>query len=544
MIAQKWALSARFKSKMLCGCVAVVATLAITSPLQAASAPQPPPPPGPWFNLKLPPPANDPTKPVMRFLDAELPVQPVVFGPGPKSPLLGPREMRSDLNAIVEFSLKSYRQGDFRWGRIVGTKIHHDTVAWMVQRLKDAGIPDAKVEEFPGDLSIPTAAEVRILGSEAFGPGSQDVVLQTADPEGRGPVNGTVTAPLVYVGHATDADLIGRDLKGKIAVMHTTPSPGMLASDDFRREPRLMSEGAVGVINLIEAADNMKSYSPFAGCGAGMCFSVGGKDGYFLENALGKAGLAGHEMRARLSSTAKLEKIVGHNGVGIIPGKSNRTIVINMHADAWFTGADDNASGAVVGLALARYFVKNRQDHTLVFLIDGGHHTQPGIPEFRKVHEDLMQNADLIINLEHVASAGMIRGFAQPKDDNFQRLFVPTTTEHPKEVSVTNMAPYLIDLWRKASACFMIPLERVVDNNAPGEPSTMRDLRAVVPITQMTEYGPLYHTSGEDAASVTDEGLERAARFFAYMIMAVDKAPRALLQGAPYAPTTGCPRIP
>lgn len=534
-----------FKAALLSGCVAAM-SLAIASPsLAQPAAPATPAAPQPWFGLKLPPPTNDPAKPVLQFEDAHLPVQPAVFGPGPKSPLLAPPRMRADLIKIVDFSLRSKAQGDFRWGRIVGTPLHHETVGWLVDQLKEAGVPNAKLEEYPGVLSIPTAAEVRIFGSPAFGPGSADVVLDTADTEGRGPVNGTVTGPLVYVGHATEADLTGRDIKGKIAVMHTTPSPGMLASDDFRRERNLITGGASGVINIMEAAGNLKSYTPLGGCGDKMCFSVGGQDGFFLENALGKAGQAGQEMRAKISATAELKKITGANGYAVIPGKKSRSaIVLNMHADAWYNGADDNGSGLVVGLALARYFAKTPLDHDLVFLIDGGHHTQPGIPEFRKAHAGVLENASLIINLEHVAAAGMTRGFAQPADNNFQHRYVLSTTEYPKEVSVSNMSPFLIDVWRKASSCFMIPLERVVDDNAPGEPSTMRDLLKKIPVTQMTEYNPLYHTSGEDVTSVTDEGLERAARFFAYMIMQADKASPELLQGAPYAATKGCPKIP
>ena len=517
---------------------AVLAVGAIACSVSAGAAP--------WFGLTLPPPVNDPSTPIVPFDTTDIPVQPIVFGAGPKSPILDGSKMKADLRTIVDFALKSKAQGDFRWGRVVGTQIHRDTVAWIVGQMKSGGVQDSHVEDYSAKLSIPDSAEVRILGNVSYGDGSQDVVLKTADAEGRGPVNGTVTAPLVYVGHATDADLIGRDLTGKIAVMDTTPSPGMLAADEFRREPKLIKAGAVGVINIMQQIGNMQSYSPFAGCTAGMCFSVGGEDGYFLESAIGKAGLDHQVLTARLSATAKQQNgLVGENGVATIPGKTNRTIVLNFHADSWYTGADDNGSGTVVGIALARYFAKQPQlNHTLVFLVDGGHHTQPGIPEFRKKHEDLIDNADLFINLEHVAAAGLIRSFDQRTDVNFANQMVPTTTEWPKEVSISNRAPFLIDTWRKAATCFMIPLERVVESDAPGEPSTMHDVVTKIPVTQMTEYGPLYHTTGEGLQSVTDEGLERAARFFAYMIKAADKASPALLKGAPYSPTKGCPAIP
>lgn len=55
---------------------------------------------------------------------------------------------------------------------------------------------------------------------------------------------------------------------------------------------------------------------------------------------------------------------------------------------------------------------------------------------------------------------------------------------------------------------------------------------------------PFYHTSGEVPDLVPNAGLERAARFHAYMIAAADAADPALLKGAPWTPKAGCPAIP
>ena len=47
-----------------------------------------------------------------------------------------------------------------------------------------------------------------------------------------------------------------------------------------------------------------------------------------------------------------------------------------------------------------------------------------------------------------------------------------------------------------------------------------------VPIITTMQAPPLYHTSGEVIEAVSMPGLERMARFLAFFIKAVDKAPR------------------
>ena len=59
-------------------------------------------------------------------------------------------------------------------------------------------------------------------------------------------------------------------------------------------------------------------------------------------------------------------------------------------------------------------------------------------------------------------------------------------------------------------------------NTVPG------DLGGYAPLNvariQGIHSGPLYHTSGDTLASISTEGLERAARFYAYVIEAAGKA--------------------
>jgi hypothetical protein len=64
-------------------------------------------------------------------------------------------------------------------------------------------------------------------------------------------------------------------------------------------------------------------------------------------------------------------------------------------------------------------------------------------------------------------------------------------------------------------------------------------------MTQMIQSGTFYHSSGDVYEEVPAEGLERAARFHAYFVDAVDHAPEALIaagKGTPYQSSLkGCP---
>lgn len=518
----------------------------------------------PWFGQGLPPPINDPTKPILPVKD-DLPPQPAAFGPGPKSPLLTGERIKADVVTIVGFSLESRAAGDYLWGRMSGAPAYYKTARWAVDELRKGGLADAHLEDFPAALSTPLSGEARILGDPSFGGGTQDIVLQSAIVGGRGPVNGVVTAPLIYVGHASSADLLGRDIQGKIAVIHSLPDPGLFGAPEVGRPAALMRAGAVGVIEILDQIGNMQSYDGDRhGCGVQLCFTVGGADGFFLENMLGKAGLAGKTVSARLSATSALRTgLKTANGVATLPGNTGRTIIINAHADAFFVGADDNASGLATELALARYFARRpKLAHTLVFVVSAGHHSQGmGLPDFRLRHEaDDVSRADLIINLEHLSNLGVVRDLTMRQGDNFGAQMVATTTEFPKAVAVSNRAPFLIDLWRQGAKCFGLSIQRVVDTVAPGELGAFTMIEGMagrnpkvdaaklknvdIPVTQMISSGPLFHTSGETVDAVPAPGLERAARFYAYMILAADAAAPRLLRGASWTPRAKCPATP
>lgn len=306
---------------------------------------------------------------------------------------LNANTIRADLDTIVGFSRESRATKEIgsgqQWGRISGFPSSAKTVAWTVEQFRKAGIADVKTQPFAQDPKssfwLPLSWELRLLGDPAFGPGTADVVLDSAMPLSPSELaSGPLTAPLVFVGSASPALLQHIDVGGKIAVQLVVPQAHMVFERDpvVPRAQALFKRGAVGVINLMRQPGNERA-KDFSNCG-GPCFNVGGRDGFFLERVLDRAAQAGLKDAVRAQLSLKTESRTGltaENGVAVIPGRRpGEAVIVNAHVDAWFDGAGDNADGLAVMVALARHFARpeHRPERTMVFVASAGHHS-PGL---------------------------------------------------------------------------------------------------------------------------------------------------------------------
>ena len=504
---------------------------------------------GPWLDTPTPPPMSDPRMPIMKYDDAfaALPAH-FVHRPGRSDDLLNGAALKKDQRTIVGFSLESFAAGDKVWGRRATTPAFMHTIEWVVSTFKQAGLADAAVETYsvPGSMWTPQSWQVQLLGDAAFGAGSDTVTLQSAFPQAGGATipGGGVTAPVIFAGRGTDADLAGRDVRGKIAVIHIRPEPSLFGSAEQGVASKLVERGASGVINAVEGPGNALYYDPRFACGRSPCFIVGGQDGWFLEQVIGKAANASVLDRLKMNlALASDEKsgLTSANGVATIPGRSPRRIIVNAHADGYFQGGDDNASGLAVLVALAKYFAKQPQpQHTLMFVASGGHHGPGNGPSaLLGAHHELKETTLVVINLEHVAYLDVVRGKTRAAN-NTGMTWETSVTESAKAVGVTNQSPFLIDLWSRAPRCFGVATYQSAGAAVPGDLGGYRPLG--VPMTQMIQSGTFYHSSGDVYEQVPAEGLERAARFHAFFIEQIDRASESLItagSGTPYRSTLG-----
>jgi hypothetical protein len=496
-----------------------------------------------WFGTPLPPPVSDPRQPIMKHDDAFAPL-PVQFAhrAGRHDELLDGAALKADHNRVVGFSLESLGAGDKVWGRRAATPAFMHTLEWTVNEFKAAGLKDAVVETFgvPAPMWVPQSWKVELAGDPAFGAGTENVTLQSAFPQPGG-ATANLTANLVYVGHGTDADLAGRDVKGKIAVVRVRPEPSLFGAGEQGVAARLVEKGAAGVINAIEGPGNAQYIDPRFACGKAPCFMVGGNDAWFLTQVIGKAANAGvlDKLKVRINlASEETTGLASGNAFAIIAGQSPKRIIINAHADGYFQGGDDNASGMAVLVGLAKYFAKQPQPkHTLMFVASGGHHGPGNGPgALVAAHPELKDSTLLILNLEHVAYADVVRGKVRA-NGNIGMSWELSVTEAAKAVGVTNESPFLIDLWKQAARCYGVATYQSVGPTVSGDLGGYRPLN--VPMTQMIQSGTFYHSSGDVYEAVPSEGIERAARFHAFLIEKADQANESLItsgKGSAYTP--------
>jgi hypothetical protein len=379
-------------------------------------------------------------------------------------------------------------------------------------------------------LWLPLSWEGHTAWRSGIRTGSNDVLLESALPVSPSVIQGgTITAPLVYVGAASPAVLQHIDVKGKIAVQLIVPQGHMLferGAVDSRAE-ELLKRGAIGVFNLVRLPGNELSRD-FSNCG-NPCFNIGGRDGLFLESVLDRAAQAGatDKIRARIDLQAQTYRsLKAINGVGVIRGASDEVIVLNAHVDGWFDGAGDNGDGLAVLVALARHFAKpaNKPQRTIVFVASAGHHT-PGINgprSFIAANPDLAKKAVMFVNIEHVAQ----RNFSPARTTSADgyREAVADSGEAPIAVGVTNNSPFLQELIDGGPARFGVNFISERSTFQSGETGGWAGLN--VAKVSVMQAPPLYHTTGEVLDVISAPGLERIARFLAFLVSAVDKAPR------------------
>jgi hypothetical protein len=359
--------------------------------------------------------------------------------------------------------------------------------------------------------------------------GGPDVVLQSAFPQRGSPsISGTLTAPAVFVGAGSAAEVAGRDLAGKIAVVHRKPDPGLFYSRGGLADVLPLKPAAIMVV--IELPGNMQAFDSCAAPGI-PCFYLGGQDGQFLEAAISAAQRTGArplQMSVQLETTT-LTGMTAANAVAVIPGKNPgaENIILNAHADGFFEGASDNGDGLAVLVALAHHFAqpRRRPERTLVLVAAAGHHTPGGngAAAFVARHPEIVGKTVFILNLEHIAQVNMQSTVRPLAGRAGYRDLVADAVEYPQSVGITRESPFLFELFGRAARLYGKNVYTRFDSVAPG------DLGGYAPVTapkaQLIHATPMYHTTGDVLGTISTPGLERAAHYFEYVVRKIDEAP-------------------
>ncbi|MBQ15096.1 MAG: hypothetical protein CMQ17_11960 [Gammaproteobacteria bacterium] len=456
--------------------------------------------------------------------------------------MLGGNNIARYMQDIIAISQQSKAAGDALWGRIGGTEWELMTAQYMAEKFRLFGLADVRIDRMPRNPQWwPTAWEVTLLADESYGSGSRDIPLLTAFPGVPSPSTpeSGIDAELIYVGAGTPADLLGRDVTGKIAVYHAIFESGAYSYTGRGLADQLIKAGALAAIAVHDIEANIQFFNRFVGSEAGPGFTISGDDGVFLEQIIVHTAET-KPLRARIKLiSGPRDGLITQNTYGMIPGQSDETVILTAHTDAYFDGAYDNASGLATLLALAKYYSRPgapTPQRNLLFVGSGGHHAgRPGTPYTNtglqsvgtaymvENYPQLMDDTVLVLNVEHTALTAVVTGLGG---------IINTTTETARHLAVSNRSPFLLENFLAAIDRYGVIVPTMTNHFPGGDASNF--LRAEIPVVNLISAGFWYHSSGDILENIPVQGLERTARMFAYFLDRVDSASRVEIgTGAP-----------
>jgi Peptidase family M28 len=340
--------------------------------------------------------------------DSDYPVYPLKPGQEAYKDVDGYR-IKDTIKKITAISLESLDDGNQYWGRIAGTKYDHETTEFMAREYEKLGLTVKRIPYTEPRLWYPTHWDM----SYAAAGGKSGAILTSfpTDETVATPPEG-ITADAVWVGIGSNADLAGRDLRGKAVIIYSFFVPGgrsHSASDRsgiFDSNTLATKAGAAMIIDVMGIPGNGQ-FDPEgapAGKNAVPTMAISQDEGFMLRDMLA----AGQKVQLHLKLDIDIKKNVPDQDiVAILPGMSDQVDFVLAHTDAYFQGAMDNASGMATAIDIARHYAalpKSKRPRTMVFFHEPDHHHgEVGRSIFIKDYD--WSKVALILNCEHTSQS-------------------------------------------------------------------------------------------------------------------------------------------
>ena len=436
--------------------------------------------------------------------------------------------MKGFINEITAISRKSRDDGNQYWGRIAGTPYERMTNEWTASQFRRIGLEQVRIQEF--DLPpqwFPTSWEVAVNG------GGKAVPLGTAFPLFNSvPTNGAVNLEPIWIGMGTAADFADRNVAGKAVVLYGFPNPGgrgntALTLGAVRRADEA---GAAAVFVIVGFPGNVLNEPQAGGTAAPAkvpVFMIGDQDGRAIRGMIERKESPRLQIRLTVETRTGLKTA---NVWGVLPGTTDENIAVMAHADAFFEGAMDNASGMATLVALAEHYAKvprAQRRRTMTFFTTAAHHSPSGEQAgVRWVHNNMQQmfsKTALLINAEHTAQvATYLVGEA----------FITSNIVSARRWYVGGSAR-LRDIVLKTFSEYGIALYSRPEGRPGGE---LGEVFTDAPSFHIIDH-TVYHTDMDTLSAVPAYGLEQSARAFAKIVDQVNTMDIRDLRGGPVAAT-------
>jgi peptidase M28-like protein len=391
------------------------------------------------------------------------------------------------------------------WGRIIGTEADAENARWLLGKFKTIGLSDVREQSF--DLPpqwMPQSWSVNMTGAKTLALGS-------AQPTYRGvatPPDG-LDLEAVDVGFATDADLAGRDLKGKAVFFYSTDYQSRHSTISHGAVKRIGDKGAAAIFITLLIPGNM--HFQFYPVGSEVpTFALGYEDGMAARELIGLA-RGGAAARVRLKLDVAMTPNMKTATIwGTLPGATDETVVIVAHRDGWFEAANDNGTGIATMVGLAEYFAKIPQAQrrrTIVFLGTTGHHD--GTAEsgtWLSQHKEVFAKTALLINCEHTAANQLIASNnAVVRKANVESPLSWYVGGSPKLEQIVAMAYQTFDV-------------KLLDGRAASAAGEIGRIQNLAPSLQLIDTGLYWHSDKETSDIIPENGLAAVTRAYAKII--------------------------
>jgi hypothetical protein len=418
-------------------------------------------------------------------------------------------KMKEVVEQIAAISRKSRDDGNQYWGRIAGTPYDRTTEDWVAEQFRSIGLQNVRRQELDmKPLWYPDSwkAEVALAGA-------------TTALKSTFPINGTVgtpaagiTAPAVWVGLGTAADLQGRDIKGKAVFIYSIATPGGRDhSAAWNGAMRRVNEGGAALVFVIMGFPGNAVSNPEGADGTrAPTFTISVDEGNMIREALEKGQDVSVHLQADIKEKAGLKT---GNVWGVLPGATDENILIMAHTDAFFEGALDNASGMAMMLEIARHYAaipQSERRRTITFLTTSDHHH--GSVGVRWVHDhmdDFFAKTAVIVNCEHPSQTLLYllnAGIMTSNEISARRWYVGGS-DALKRLVTSSFREFGVSV-------YTLPEQR-----PGGELSQLFDKAPSFHIIDHV----IYHTTIDTAQLVPAWGMEAATRAFLKIIDGVNK---------------------
>lgn len=459
------------------------------------------------------------------FRDDQYPVWPLTPEQQAYAPIDGAR-MKQHVVNLAQVALKYRDEGHKWWGRLPGTSADREGMAYVTREFEKLGLT---VEHVP--YTLPSDWRPTDFGGSYRTTDGRTIELTTIFPVSgtKATPAGGLTAEAVWVGIGAGADFIGRDVRGKVAIIYSTFVPGgrsHSASDRaglFNSNTRAVQMGAAAIVNIMAVPGNGQ-FQPEGGVGEIPQFTLSQDEGFALRDRLDK----GEKVVMHVSlDVPPIASSPTEYTIATLPGASDEQIVVMTHTDGYFQAAMDNAAGMASALEIARFYAAKPQaqrPRTMRFIQFPDHHhgevargtyidaTYPWDTVAVKLTMEHPSQTLLFMNNDGISPTNAIGAFRWNAlgSPEFQRMIFETLREFGVSVYAQMEGP-------KNGG--YAPSFHIIDH-------------------------VIYHTSLDTPALVPATGLERSTRAFAAALDRANRMTMAQLRGPSFVPAgeRGAPR--